>query len=288
MAETKMVPTKPMSWPQQQAILTDRNVNFMKTVKLILWNADEARERALLLTTAGYSVDAKIPSGLKSVQLLQENPPDAVVIDLARLPSQGRDIGLLLRQYKQTRNVPLVFVDGDLIKVERIKKLLPDAIYARWTNILSSLKNGIDHPPLDPVRARSVFDAYAGTSLTKKLGIKPRSIVVLACAPRAFKKKLDPLPENVRVTNRPSKSRDLTLWFIRSQKEFNRMLRPMITMIGNGRVWIVWPKKNGPLSSNLTQPIIRAAGLSQGLVDYKICSIDDAWSALLFTKRKLT
>jgi hypothetical protein len=258
----------------------------MKNVKLILWNAEEAQERAMVLSAAGYSVDARIPSGLKSVQLLQENPPDAVVIDLARLPSQGRDIGLLLRQYKQTRNVPLVFVDGDLIKVERIKKLLPDAIYARWTNILSSLKNGIDHPPLQPVRAKSIFDAYAGTSLTKKLGIKPSTIVVLACAPRGLKKKLEPLPENVRVTNRPSKSRDLTLWFARSQKEFNRMLRPMIAMIGEGRLWIAWPKKNGPLSTDLTQPIVRTACLSQGLVDYKICSIDDTWSALLFTKRK--
>jgi len=258
----------------------------MKSVKLILWNATEAQERALTLTTAGYSVDALIPLGLKSVRLLNENPPDAIVVDLSRLPSQGRDIGLLLRQYKKTRNIPLVFVDGDPIKVERIKKLLPDAVFARWTNILSSLKSGIDHPPTQPMKAKSVFDAYAGAPLTKKLGIKPGSIIVLACAPRGFRKKLEPLPENVRVTNRPSTARDLTIWFNRSRKDFIRMLRPMIAMIGNGKLWIVWPKQGGPLASELTQRIVRAAGLSEGLVDYKICSIDEAWSALLFTKRK--
>jgi len=260
----------------------------MRNVKLILWNAAEAQERTLILTVAGYKVDALIPSGLKSIRLLKEDPPDAVVVDLSRLPSQGRDVGLLLRQYKQTRNIPLVFVDGDPIKVERIKKLLPDAIFARWTNILSSLKRGIDHPPTQPVKPKSVFDAYAGAPLSKKLGIKPGFVVVLACAPRGFKKRLDPLPENVRATNRPSKARDLTLWFNRSHKEFTRMLRPMIALIGEGKLWIVWPKKGGPLSADLTQPIIRAAGLSEGLVDYKICSIDETWSALLFTKRRQT
>jgi CheY-like chemotaxis protein len=259
---------------------------LMRNVKLILWNSEEAQDRALMLTAAGYRIDATIPSGSKSIRLLGENPPDAVVVDLSRLPSQGRDIALLLRQYKQTRNIPLVFVDGDPIKVERIKNLLPDAVFARWTNILSSLRSAIDHPPTQPVKPKSVFDAYAGASLPKKLGIKPGSVVVLACAPRGFKKKLDPLPEHVRLTNRPSKARDLTIWFNRSHRDFIRMLRPMIAMIGEGKLWIVWPKKEGPLSTDLTQPIVRAAGLAEELVDYKICSIDDTWSALLFTKRK--
>jgi CheY-like chemotaxis protein len=271
---------------QPRSSPTGIDVAHMKTIRLILWNAEEAQARALILSAAGYNVDAKLPSGIKSVRLLQENPPDAVVIDLSRLPSQGRDIGLLLRQYKNTRNTPLVFVEGDQMKVERIMRLLPDAVYGRWANILSSLKAGIDHPPLEPVRARSVFDAYAGTSLPKKIGIKPRSLVVLACAPRGFKKKLEPLPEHVRVTNRPATGRDVTIWFVRSHKELARMLRPMITMIGEGKLWIAWPKKSGPLSTDLSQPAVRSAGLSHGLVDYKICSVDDTWSALLFTKRK--
>jgi hypothetical protein len=260
----------------------------MKIIKLILWNADLAHERTLILTAAGYKVDTIIPSGMKSIQSLKENPPDAVLVDLSRLPSQGRDIGMLLRQYRKTRNVPLVFVDGDPIKVESIKKLLPDAVFARWTSILSSLKRAIDHPPADPVKPKSVFDAYAGASLTKKLGIKPGSVIVLARAPRGFKKKLDPLPKNVKVTNRPSNGRDLTIWFSHSHREFLRMLRPMVAMIGEGRLWIAWPKKGGALSSDLSQPVVRAAGLSEGLVDYKICSIDETWSALLFTKRKQT
>jgi hypothetical protein len=260
----------------------------MRNIKLIHWNSEEAKERTLKLTEGGYGVDSTIPTGLESIQLLGEKPQDAIVIDLSRLPSQGRDFALVLRHHKQTRYIPLVFVDGDPIKVERIRKLLPDAVFARWTNILPSLRKAMDHPPMQPVKPKSVFDAYSGASLPKKLGIKPESVVVLACAPRGFKKKLYPLPEHVRLTNRPSKARDLTIWFNRSHREFSRMLRPMIAMIGEGRLWIAWPKKGGPLSTDLTQPIVRAAGLSEGLVDYKICSIDETWSALLFTKRKRT
>jgi len=56
-----------------------------------------------------------------------------VVIDLNRLPSQGRDLGIALRTYKTTRQVPLVFVDGDPEKVARIREILPDAVYTSGT-----------------------------------------------------------------------------------------------------------------------------------------------------------
>ena len=258
----------------------------MMTVTLIAWNADEAQDRSLILTAAGYKVESVIPSGLKFIRSLKQNPPDAVVIDLSRLPSQGRDIGLFLRKTKVTRHIPLIFAGGDPAKIQGIKKLLPDAVFARWTNIVPSLRRGIHHPPSKPAIPKSVFDAYAGASLVKKLGIKPDTVVVLACAPRGFRKKLQPLPKNVRVTNKPASNRDLTIWFNRSRREFSRMLRPMITMMSTGRLWIVWPKKEGPLSTDLTQPVVREAGLGKGLVDYKICAIDETWSALLFTRRK--
>jgi hypothetical protein len=64
------------------------------------------------------------------------------------------------------------------------------------------------------------------------------------------------------------------------------MLKPMVGMIGQGKMWIAWPKREGNLPTDLTQQLVREAGLSHGLVDFKICSIDDTWSALLFTRRK--
>ena len=104
---------------------------------------------------------------------------------------------MALRQYKATRAVPIVFVEGQPDKVERIKELLPDAKYAAWQGIGPAIQEAIDSPPADPVRPRTVFDAYAGTPLFKKLGIKDGSRVSLVDAPQRFEDKLGNLPEGV-------------------------------------------------------------------------------------------
>jgi len=163
-------------------------------VRLIHWNAAEAEEKAAPLVAAGYDVAYETinPTTLRE---MRENPPDAVVIDLTRLPSQGRDIGLLLRKYKTTRHVPLVFVEGGPDKVARIKELLPDAVYSEWSRIRSSLKRVMAHPLKDVVVPESSFAAYAGAPLVKKLGIKTNSVVALVNAPQDFEKTLGELPE---------------------------------------------------------------------------------------------
>ena len=95
----------------------------MPHIRLIHWNAAEAAERAARLANDEVRVDyAPLePSGLRA---LRAEPPDAVVIDLSRLPSYGRDLGAALRQTKATREIPLLFVDGDPAKVARVRELL--------------------------------------------------------------------------------------------------------------------------------------------------------------------
>jgi DNA-binding response OmpR family regulator len=122
----------------------------MTYVRLIHWNAAEAEERADEIRTAGYDVVCE-PLDQAGLRALRENPPSAVVVDLSRVPSQGRDVALGIRKYKATRHVPLVFVEGDPEKVSRIKELLPDAVYTTWSRIPNSLKRAIAHPPADPV-----------------------------------------------------------------------------------------------------------------------------------------
>ena len=80
---------------------------------LIHWNRDEAAERAQLIEAAGYRVDAS-PFTPSSLRHLRDNPPAAVVIDLSRLPSYGREVAMALRYYKSTRTIPIIFVDGQL------------------------------------------------------------------------------------------------------------------------------------------------------------------------------
>jgi hypothetical protein len=220
------------------------------------------------------------------LRALREDPPAAVVIDLSRLPSQGRDLALTLRRFKSTRPVPILFVEGDPNKVEPIRKLLPDAVYTGWSRIRGALKKAVARPPADPVVPSSQMEAYSGTPLVKKLGIKANTVVALAGAPRDFEKTLGRLPEGVKLRRQIRGSCDLVIWFTRWLKDLERRIERMAALSGKGGLWIVWPKKTSRLPSDLTQTDVRRVGLAAGLVDYKICAVDETWSGLRFTRRK--
>ena len=199
---------------------------FVHRVRLIHWKASEAEERAQRLRSAGFEVECEALSAA-GLRALRENPPHAVVIDLSRAPSQGRDLAVGLRKYKSTRHVPLVFVGGDSEKVTRIRELLPDAVYTTWDEVRDSLEQAIAHPPSGPVVPDSVFVAYAGTPLPKKLGIKANSVVALVGAPEGFEETLGDLPEGVVVHRSTDERPDVTLWFATSRGEVDRRIEEM-------------------------------------------------------------
>jgi hypothetical protein len=253
-------------------------------IRLIHWNAAEAEERAVPLLSAGYNV-AYEPFSAATIRELRQNPPDVVVIDLTRLPSQGRDIGLLLRKYKTTRYVPLVFVEGDPEKVARIKELLPDAIYAEWGRVRSALQRALAHPPKDVVVPESSFAAYAGAPLAKKLGIKANSVVALVNAPQDFERTLGELPEGVMLRRQARGRCDLILWFPPCRADLERRIERMRMMVGKGGLWVAWPKKTSGIATDLSQIVVRRIGLASGWVDYKVCAIDETWTGLRFARR---
>ncbi|KPK63013.1 hypothetical protein AMJ83_08845 [candidate division WOR_3 bacterium SM23_42] len=127
---------------------------------------------------------------------------------------------------------------------------------------------------------------YSCAPLVKKLGIKPNSVITLVNAPRNFGKTLKDMPEGVILQKRLSKKNNLIIWFVKSQKILKSSIRRMITLVGKGGLWIVWPKKSSGMASDLTQRSVREVGLAAGLVDYKICAIDQTWSGLKFAHRK--
>ncbi|MFQ5703787.1 MAG: hypothetical protein ACE5HT_07175 [Gemmatimonadales bacterium] len=156
----------------------------MSRVRLIHWNDVEAKKRERQLFEAGYDVVHQLPR-TNLLHELRADPPSAVVIDLSRLPSQGRDCALAIRQTKALRHVPLVFVTDNCEKAAAIKKLLPDATFASWKKIRSSLKHAIANPPVEPVVPPSRMAGYSGTPLPKKLGIEEGSVVATIAAPPA-------------------------------------------------------------------------------------------------------
>jgi hypothetical protein len=257
----------------------------MERIRLIHWNEKEARDKALMLEAKGFVVIHSVIRGQRDMRDLRNNPHDAIVIDVSRLPSKGRDIGMFIRQSSSTRSIPLIFVDGEKAKIDRIKKLLPDAYYTSWMDIHRVVKRALANPIKNPVAPKSLFEAYRGVPLLKKLGIKENTAVALVGAPKEFEKTLGRLPEGAKVHRVLKKPHNLTLWFVRSTKELNDTIVSVSRQMKNGPMWILWPKKGSGIQSDLSQVVVRKTGLASGLVDYKICAVDTIWSGLLFTKR---
>jgi CheY-like chemotaxis protein len=258
----------------------------MTRVRLIHWNADGAAAGIARLQKAGYDVDFEVPAGPAFFHTVKKHLPDAFVIDLTRLPSHGRDIALGLRKSKSTRAIPLVFVDGAPEKVDRVKAALPDATYTSWSRVHSSLKRAMANPPATPVVPNSQLAGYSGTPLPKKLGIKSGMVVALLGAPDGFQQTLQPLPDNVLFRHQARGKCDLIIWFAASAADLKRRILRLGAAAGSGGLWVAWPKKASGITTDLTQTMVREVGLASGLVDYKICAIDQTWSGLKFTQRK--
>src|SRR5277367_4899768 len=143
------------------------------SVRLVSWNDDVARERTRELTALGFNVDARSLRDCGGVVgHFRDLAPDAVVLDLDRLPSHAREVATMLRDSKSTRHLPLVFAGGAAEKVERIRGELPDAVFTAWEGIGDAVREAIAHPVAHPVKARSHADRSAATPLLQKLGIK--------------------------------------------------------------------------------------------------------------------
>jgi hypothetical protein len=260
-------------------------VDEMHRIRYIHWKPESALESVKALKDANFEVEFETFSN-QVINFDRENPPDAIVIDLNRIPSQGRDLALAYRTYKDTRHCPIVFVGGDSKKVIEIQKILPDATFTSDAEINNAIMDAIANPVEDPIVPASRMEGYAGAPLPKKLGIKADTIVALVGAPAGFGEKLGTMPDGVKVRTSARGRSDLTLWFITRQKELNNRIEKMFERANNGGLWIVWPKKASGMASDLNQNIVRQTGLDAGLVDFKIASIDETWSGLRFTIRK--
>jgi CheY-like chemotaxis protein len=254
-------------------------------IHLIHWNEAEAEERSQLLINEGFDVNPLPPAGSSFLKDLESEDPQAILIDLSRLPSQGRDLAISLRKRKGTRHIPIVFVGGDPIKVEKIREVLPDAIYGEWEEIKALIEQAGEQDVEDLYVPDSVFAAYAGKPLAEKLGVKKGFKVAYINADGNFLSALGELPPDVEMIPSCDPVANLTIWFVNSQKNLESDLDAIISISKNHPVWIAWPKKGSRYQSDLTQQIIRQTGLDAGMVDYKICSIDQNWSALIFKWR---
>lgn len=256
-----------------------------RRVGLVHWREDELPERAARLRQAGFRVTTLHEEGGAAFRALRERPPDAVVIDLSRLPSHGRSTAVTLRQDRRTRTVPLVFVGGTEPKVADARRVLPDVPHAAWEDVGAAVEAALARPPAAPVvPGRS---SPSGTPLPRKLGVRAGATVALVGAPAGFEGELGPLPDGARTRRSLGRSPELVLWFARRAAPLaERIGKVAEGLASGGQLWIAWPKKASGQATDLTREIVREVGLAAGLVDTKVCSIDATWSGLRFSRRK--
>jgi hypothetical protein len=127
---------------------------------------------------------------------------------------------------------------------------------------------------------------YSGTPSAKKLGIKEGSRIALINAPSDFESTLEQLPAGVEFVKRLTKGLDIILFFVLTERALSRDFAKLAARLtANGMIWIAWPKKSSGVSTDLSFERVQRIGLDGGLVDVKICAIDETWSALKFVYR---
>jgi hypothetical protein len=127
---------------------------------------------------------------------------------------------------------------------------------------------------------------YSGTPLVRKLGIKPGAVVALIGAPEGFDAVLGELPDGVTVRRRAAGSCNVIVAFFGRHAALERRLPALRRALHvDGGLWIAWPKRASGVSTDLGEGPVRELGLAVGLVDNKVCAIDETWSGLRFVYR---
>jgi len=121
----------------------------------------------------------------------------------------------------------------------------------------------------------------SGTPLLKKLGIKPRDVVYAMAPPTDYVRLLGPLPDKARIVSRMPRQANVIHLFCKQRTELERLLPSLRErIVQDGMVWVSWPKKASGIPSSITEDVIRSIALPLGLVDIKVCAVDEVWSGL--------
>jgi hypothetical protein len=127
---------------------------------------------------------------------------------------------------------------------------------------------------------------YSGTPLVQKLGIKPGARLFAVHAPPDFAATLGPLPDGATWLTGAAKDLDLALLFVTALDDLtDRFPKVAARLTANGMLWVAWPKKASGVPTDVNENVVRDVGLAAGLVDVKVCAIDETWSGLKFVYR---
>lgn len=128
---------------------------------------------------------------------------------------------------------------------------------------------------------------YSTTPLAQKLGIKPGAKVAALNAPAGYRKLLAPLPAQVSLTDKAAAGAGFVHLFVTERRVLEKELKRLRKLLDDaGVLWVSWPKKSSGVGSDITEDVIREVCLPLGLVDIKVCAVDDTWSGLKLMIRR--
>ena len=128
---------------------------------------------------------------------------------------------------------------------------------------------------------------YSGTPLSKKLGFKERSLVLLIDAPKDYAQLVAPMPAGVQFISKPSRNVDIAHVFVSRRSALSKHLSQLReTLDVRASIWVSWPKKAAKVPTDVTEETIRQVALPLGFVDIKVCAVSDVWSGLKLVLRK--
>lgn len=131
------------------------------------------------------------------------------------------------------------------------------------------------------------FVEYADNPLVRKLGVREGFLIAVVNPPDRYWDLMHPLPEGVTLAGPRAKSLDFIHVFAERKAELLRELpRAHGRIKPEGMIWVSWPKKAAGVPTDLTEDVVREVGVPRGLVDVKVCAVDETWSGLKLVVRK--
>jgi hypothetical protein len=130
-----------------------------------------------------------------------------------------------------------------------------------------------------------MMDRYTSRTAAQKLGIKESSRLKLIDPPRDLKL-LDELPPGVQIVEDGQAKAPVTLCFVHDAPDVQQTLSRVRDFAAQSKLWILWRKGGLAARGDVTERLVRESGIALGLVDYKVCSVDEVWSALLFANKR--
>jgi len=122
---------------------------------------------------------------------------------------------------------------------------------------------------------------YSSTPLAKKLGIKEGSVIRLINEPSYYNELFSDMPDHVEIAGPGKKLKNLIHFFTKKASELEKLLPKLKNeIVQDGIIWVSWPKKSAKVETDVSENLVRDIALATGLVDIKVCAVDDTWSGL--------